>query len=581
MDRRIKIIFGIFCVWFLIIALTLWKVQIVNYERYAELAKRNRTRTVRIPACRGRIYDRYGRILVDNKAARQLVVTAAEVVDSQELANELAKLTDFTPEYIIEKIKENLFRPFVPAVLAEDLSDVTLTKVTENRFLLSGVDVQIRPIRDYLYGPAIAHLIGYVGEVNRKELEEGYNWDDIIGRTGVEQAKDDDLQGEIGFKQVQVDQKGNLDEILGVIKPEPGSDLSLTIDLALQEILYRAMDGQRGAGVVLDPRNGDILAMVSLPSFDPNCFVSPAKPEEVNKIFKNKERPLLNRAIGGLYPPGSVYKIIVALAALEEGIVGPKNIFNCDGKFTLGDTEFKCWAKHGWADLSNALKRSCNEYFYQVGLKLGYQPMVIMAQRFGFGELTGINISGEKAGLLPTVNRAKQPWYHGDTVNLSIGHGYILVTPLQAARMIAAIANGGILYQPQIFRSRQIEKDNKEGVVVDIDPNYISWVKKGLFRVVNEPAGTGYKTHIEELDVAGKTGTVALQEKGRERNICWFVGFAPYDNPEIALAVVIEDGAGGGATAAPVAKQVFLEFKQRKETEQKKALPQRHEDTKK
>jgi penicillin-binding protein 2 len=267
---------------------------------------------------------------------------------------------------------------------------------------------------------------------------------------------------------------------------------------------------------------------------------------------------MLNRAISGLYPPGSIFKIIVALAALEKGVITKKTLFYCDGEFQLGNTKFRCWEKngHGWVDLSNALKKSCNEYFYQLGLKTGPRAILDMAGRFGLGQATGIKISWEKDGLLPTV---ESRWFSGDTVNLSIGHGKILVTPIQIACLISAVANGGTLYRPRLILSEE-----SEGVQIDIDKEYIDLVKGGLLRVVNEADGTGHRAYISGLDVAGKTGTVELKRStrpkawvGRKRNICWFAGFSPYADPQIAVVIVTEEGESGGTTAAPIAQKVI------------------------
>ncbi len=570
MEKRIKVIFGLFSIWFILIAITLWQMQVVNYDRFRELAKRNRIRIVRIPACRGRIFDRDGILLADNKAARQLVVTASEIDDSQLLAEKLALLTKLTPAYILEKIKDNIFRPFVPAVLAQDMNEQLLVSVAEAQVELPGINIKIRPVRDYLRGEVDAHLLGYVGEIGQHHLEKGYHWDDIIGKTGIEEARDEELQGKLGFRKLQVDHRGNIDRVLGIIAPVPGSDLYLTIDTDLQNALYQALAGRAGAGVAMDPRNGRVLALVSTPSFEPNSFVSPAKEEVIRQIFSDSERPLLNRAIAGLYPPGSVFKIIVDLAALEEGVVGSKNIFFCDKEFQLGNTLFHCWAKHGWQDLGNALKRSCNEYFYQVGLKVGPLPIVAMARRFGLGKKTGIGISGEKEGLLPSQTALERKWYPGDTVNLSIGHGSILVTPIQVACLIAAIANNGIYYQPQLIlkwvddNGKEHEQEVPAGISLPVDREQLDLVKQGLFRVVEEAGGTAYSTRIEDLPAAGKTGTVELQKGRGKQNICWYAGFAPYEEPEIALAVVVEKGESGGQTAGPVARAVFREYLRKK-----------------
>lgn len=548
MDRRIKIIFISFCVWFTIVGFKLWYMQVLCKTRFLEMSHANRTRLVRLPSARGRIYDRNGRLMADNKAATQLVVIVDEVGDKQALAGDISYLTGISPEYILKKIKENIFKPFISAVLASDMNDEALVKVSESRWRLPGIAIQISPVRDYLFGEICSHLIGYVGEVGREELDSGYSWGDIVGRIGIERAWDRELRGTGGYKEVQVDYRGDVDRILRIVEPQIGESIHLTIDSTLQEELYSAMKGKKGAGVVMDPNTGEILALVSTPGFDPNLLVSPVKEDVVARLFMDKSRPMVNRAISGLYPPGSLFKIIVALAALEKGVISKKTLFYCDGEFQLGNTRFKCWEKkgHGWVDLSSALKKSCNEYFYQTGLKVGVSAIVDMAGRFGLGQYTGIEIPGEKEGLLPKEDKPK--WYTGDTVNLSIGHGKILVTPIQIACLISAIANDGTLYKPRLIMG-----EKPEGVQIDIDKKHIDLVKNGLFRVVNEPDGTGHRAYVNGLDISGKTGTVELKEKGRPRNICWFAGYSS----QIAVVIVVEAGEGGGATAAPVAQRVF------------------------
>lgn len=555
MGRRLRVIFIFFCIWFIVIGFRLWYMQVLNKTRFTEMSRVNRTRIVRLPSPRGRIYDRNGRLIADNKAAAQLVVRIDDIGDTEGLADEISRLTRLSPEYILKKIKENIFKPFIPAVLASDLSDETLVTVSESRWRLPGLAVQIAPVRDYLLGEAFAHLIGYVGEAGKGDLEKGYSWGDIVGCTGIEMGLDRELRGTDGYKEVQVDYRGDVDRILRILEPQIGASVHLTIDSALQEELYNAMNPRRGAGIAMNPKTGEVLALVSSPGFNPNLLVSPVKEDTVIRLFTDKSRPMLNRAISGQYPPGSVFKIITALAALEKGVITKKTLFYCDGEFKLGDTRFRCWEKkgHGWVDLSNALKKSCNEYFYQAGLKAGAGNIIDMAERFGLNRLTGIGTGSEKTGLLP----ASGNWYTGDTVNLSIGQGRILVTPIQIASLISAIANGGILHKPRLIMGEE-----PEDVQIDIDKEYIDIVKEGLFRVVNEPDGTGHRAYVSGLDVAGKTGTVELKEKGRIRNICWFGGFAPFNDPEIAVAVVLEEGESGGATAGPIAQKIFRKWRE-------------------
>jgi penicillin-binding protein 2 len=547
-------------------------MQVLQQSKYTNLSIKNRTRFVRLQSGRGKIYDRNGILLVDNKPATQLVVTVGEIEDREELAKDLSLITRLSVDYIVKKIKEYMYKPFIPAVLASDMNAETLINVAEQRWRLPGASIQVVPVRDYILKDTAAHAIGYVGEVGEKDIVSGYIPGDTIGRTGLERKLDSKLRGEPGYKEIQVDYRGNIDDVLEIVKPRNGDSFFLTIDSVLQTELFNAMEGHRGAGVVIDPDSGEILAIVSSPSFNPNSFVSPVKEDVVKNLFIDKDRPMLDRSLGGLYPPGSIFKIIVALAALEKGLVFEKNTFMCDGEFQLGDAKFRCWEKkgHGRVDLVDALKKSCNEYFYQVGLKAGRSAISEMAKKFGFGCVTGIEVPGERGGFIPddeyisSLDKNKK-WSSGDTVNLSIGHGKILITPIQAACFISAIANGGILYKPKI-----IFGEDPEGKEIDLDKKYIDLVKKGLYRVVNEPDGTGHTVFVEGLDICGKTGTVELIEKGRKRDICWFAGFASICDSKIAVVIVTEEGVSGGVTAGPVARKIFSKWKDLQEEAEKR-----------
>jgi penicillin-binding protein 2 len=569
MDRRIKIIFTVFCVWFIVLGCRLWHMQVFQQTRYKNLSVKNRTRFVRLQSGRGKIYDRNGILLADNKPATQLVVVVGEVEDRNNLAERLSSLTSLSYDYILKKIKEYGFKPFTPAVLASDMSLETLVNVSEAKWYLPGASIQVVPVREYLLGSVCSHVIGYVGEAGERDIESGYIPGDIIGRTGLEKKLDKEIRGEPGYKEIQVDYRGNIDAVLHLVEPKDGQSFFLTIDSVLQEELVNAMTGKRGAGVVMNPQTGEILAMVSSPSFDPNCFVSPVKADIIKNLFTDKERPMLDRVVAGVYPPGSVFKIIVALAALEKGVINKNKLFLCDGQFQLGNAIFRCWEKkgHTWVNLSEALKRSCNEYFYQVGLKTGHHAISDMAKKFGFGFVTGIDLPGEKSGFVPDnayfdgLKRTKNTkWSSGDTVNFSIGHGKILVTPLQAACFISAVANGGVLYKPKILFG-----GDPEGKMIDINKEHLDIVKEGLYRVINEIGGTGHIAFIEGLDVAGKTGTVELTENRKKRDICWFTGFAPFNEPKIAVVVVTEEGESGGVTVGPIARKVFAKWKELQE----------------
>jgi penicillin-binding protein 2 len=450
-----RVLAGILLVWAGVIVVTLWYMQVVKGEEYLERAVRNRIRLVRIPAPRGLIRDRNGVVLADNRPSFDLMATPTEIADRGRLLEELSRILGTPEEGLSARLDSFRHRPFEPVRLAADIGIAAATVFKEKSPELEGVEVQVNPVRHYPYGHSVVHLLGYVGQISPGELERlkdlGYRAHDDLGKMGVEEAYDSYLRGRSGVEQVQVNARLYRDRVLNRTEPVPGNDLQLTLDIRAQLILDRLLEGWKGAAVLLDPRNGDILALASHPSFDPNLLTRPVRREDAAEVFTRPDAPLLNRAITGEYPAGSPFKLVLALAGMESGSIDPDTVYDCPGVFFLGNSQFRCWRPegHGPVNLQEAIKHSCNVYFYHLGLELGVDRIEAMSRRLGLGELSGIDIRGESPGLLPGRSWKRRQfgraWYPGDTVNLSIGQGYLLVTPLQLAGFGAAIAGRGEL----------------------------------------------------------------------------------------------------------------------------------------
>jgi penicillin-binding protein 2 len=452
---------------------------------------------------------------------------------------------------------------------------------------LPGVVVDVMPVREYIFGEKMAHILGYVGEISRSELERDVSGDykpgDVVGKYGIEKYMGKHLKGESGGEQVEVDAAGRELNVLGKIDPVPGYNVVLTIDSYLQNIAWNALEGKTGSIIVMDPRDSSVLVMVSRPSFDPNLFNRGISMDNWGKLLNNPLHPMENRAISGQYPPGSTYKLIVAAAALEEGLITPETSLFCGGTFKLGNRIFRDWKKggHGQISLHRAIVESCDVYFYNLGKLVGVTELAEYARGFGFGAKTRLGFPGEKRGLIPTkewkLNNFGEPWQIGETICLSIGQGFILVTPIQLLNAYCALANGGTLYIPKIVK--RIE--TAEGQFVkEFDPvikshipvskKNIEVLKQALWGVVNEKGGTGQALKRKERDVCGKTGTAqviglpqednGVREEKTQYNLkdhALFVCFAPYKNPEVAVIVVVEHGGHGGSAAAPIARKVI------------------------
>jgi len=575
---------------FAVLLVQLWLIQIAWGPIFRRQSEGNRIQQRDITPFRGVIRDRNGDILAGNRPSYDIYVVPKEVGDRVELADKLSSLTYMDSDSANERLKWASKRSsYKPVCIKKDISRDELAVLEAHRFNLSGLLVEAKPVRYYLYGSLGSHLIGYLGEISEKELRSGKYPDnkagDMIGKAGVESAWQHMLTGVPGTERLEVDAAGRIIRVLSRKAPESGQSLWLTIDRRLQSLADKALEEKKGAIVAMEPATGRILAMASSPSFDPNVFVEGVGQDTWSRILKSEGYPLQNRVVSGQYPPASVFKIVLALAGLDKGIISPEDEIFCSGSYHLGGHEFRCWKKggHGAVNLHRAIVESCDVYFYNLGRKLGVDVIASYARRLGLGAQTGIGIGGEKQGLIPTrawkLKRVGEVWHPGETMSVSIGQGYVSATPLQIVRMVSAVFNGGILYRPQIalhIENAAGEKTHvfqpvKEGEI-GISKKAISVVRDAMIGVVNEPRGTGSKGISKEFVAAGKTGTAQVVRISRERSEgegdqselapelrdhAWFAGIAPADDPKIAVAVIIENGGHGGRVAAPLAGELF------------------------
>ena len=583
----------------------LWYLQILNGDDYRQKSENNRVRIRPIVAVRGMILDRFGKVMVDNRPAFDVFLLREDAGNLKEAIKNVSGVIKTRPEDIETSLRRE--SPIRPVRIKRDIDRETLATLLTNRLDLPGITVSIEPKRSYPYGNLGSHLFGHIGEVTEKQLSVGsytdYRMGSLIGKSGLELKYETYLKGVDGGKYVEVDASGRELSILKEIESYPGNNLVTTIDLELQKAAEEAFKDKAGAVVAMDPRNGEILAMISSPAFNPDMFSGPLDSEEWKLLINNPLKPLQNRAIQGQYPPGSTYKTFVAAAALEEGIITKDTVFHCNGGYRFGNRVYRCWNKngHGSVSLHRALVESCDVYFYQVGLKLGIDKIAKYSRKFGLGEPTGIELSDEKSGVVPDrawkQKRFGTPWFEGETLSCAIGQGFNLVTPIQLLTAYAALTNGGDVYQPHLTKAivgpdgkvlRTLLPDARKKLI--LSPETVELLKAGLQGVVNEPGGTARSARLDDIKVGGKTGTtqvVAMRAdqrvKGEDltywfRDHAWFASFAPVEDPRIALVVFIEhSGYSGGHAAAPVAGKILKSFfdleKQRKDGVQAEDKP--------
>jgi len=568
---------------FLVLLSRLWYLQVIESENLRNLSESNRLRLVPIAASRGAILDRNGKVLVNNTPSFSVAVVPQDVRDKDALLASLARYLDLDPEELRAKWEKGKGRAkFYPIIIASGISREQLEFLEENRLRLPGLDLEMKPIREYGNGQLAAHLLGYLGEISEAELDkeeyQSYNPGDYVGKSGIERSWERYLHGSDGGRQIEVDARGRYLRTISETSPTIGNSIVLTIDRDLQKHAEQSFGDKAGAAVAIDVNSGEILAFVSNPGFDPSLFTGRMSPQQWQTYLEDKRHPLENKALKGQYPPGSTFKIITALAGLQEGLINENTTVVCKGAHTVGRDTFKCWDKkgHGVVNLKRALKESCDVYFYQLGERLGVDRIATYAREFGLGAPVGVGLENEKGGLVPTTDwkekKYGKKWYRGETLPVSIGQGYTLTTPIQLAALIAGVATEGTVYRPYLVKKvvdpdgRVIKEFTPEVLKkVALRPEHFRPVKEGLLAVVNEPRGTGGMARLYEVKVAGKTGTsqvVKLRDsKGgvpyQYRDHALFVAFAPYDKPEVAVAVVVEHGEHGGSAAAPIAGRIL------------------------
>lgn len=581
---------------FLLLLLRLFHIQVWKGEDFRNLSENNRIRLMEIHAPRGKILDANHENLVDNRPCFDVSAIPEEIQDYESLERILKELSPLPPETLEEKLI-NLKHaiPFRSHALWNDATWETMAYLEANRLRIPGVVLQVNQARDYLVGDQFAHVIGYMGEISRVELKkhrkQDYRIGDRIGKVGIEKTWEKVLRGTKGGEQVEVDARGRQIRLLKRKTPIPGKNLLLSLDKRLQEVARKAFGSQSGVALAADPRDGSILCYINLPSYDPNSFVGGIGVSDWERLRTDPLHPLTNRAIQGIYPPGSIFKIVVAIAALEEGAVTPEEKIFCSGKYRLGRHSFRCWKRHGhgWVDLHQALVESCDIYFYQIGQRLGIRKIKTYAEKFGLGQKTRIQLGGEHAGLVPSPEWKKKrfntPWYEGETLLVSIGQGALLTTPIQVLMMISTLANGGDLWKPRLV-DRVVYPDGKlflenppqRRASVDTSSRTVAILQKALRDVVHSRKGTGQRTKLSRVEVAGKTGTAQVvrqeeQIKSEEqipwehRDHAWFACYAPVYAPEIAVVVLVEHGGHGGESAAPIAKIILEEYFRIRESE--------------
>jgi penicillin-binding protein 2 len=550
-----------------------WVLQVSNPQYYSELAERNRIKSIPILAPRGRILDRDGRVIVDNHASFGLILSRENL--NLEHLQAIAQGLDMDYDTLLKRLQKRGSQPsYQPVLIKEDLSPENLAFVESHKDFFPEMDVIESQQRLYPQNGMLAHVIGYTGEISEDELSNPalarYEPGDVIGKFGIEREYNDVLTGVDGERQEVVDSRGKIRTILGTKAAVPGKDLKLTIDLDLQVVAELAMEGKDGAVVALDPRTGEVLAMVSRPTFDPNQFAGGINAAAWAEIAQNPAKPLLNRAIQGQLAPGSTFKPLMALMGLETGTIDDQFTVGCPGGASFYGHYFKCWQKggHGRISLHRAIVQSCDVYFYNVGNRAGIDRIAQYAHEFGLGEKTGVDLPHEASGVVPStqwkMRNFRQKWYAGETISVSIGQGALTVTPLQLARATGGLAVGGVWQVPHLLRSLTGKEKPRS---FRVDPENVAKVVDGMCGVVNEGGGTGGRARLPGIEVCGKTGSAQLASNqflksaghGRTlRDNSWFVGFAPRQ-PEIVVAALYENGEHG-YLSAPVVRDVIKAY---------------------
>lgn len=570
----------------------LWFLQISNEEEFADKAYNNRVRVRELAAPRGHILDRDGRALVTNRPSFNVLLVRENTQNDELLIKRLAEVLNVEISTLWDRIRQaSNISHHIPILLEEDIDWKTLAYLENHNHDFSGIRIEVTPRRVYHYGDLAAHMIGYLGKISEKELQElpqgEYGGRDIIGKSGLEKLRESDLRGEKGTSYSEVNARGFEQRLLKRTDPLPGNEIHLTLDAELQQTAETLMNDadKAGAVVALDVNSGRVLALASTPTIHLQEFAGGISLKNWNAYLHNIQKPLINKPVQGQYPPASTYKMITALAGLEKGVIDENSVFYCPGYYSFGNRIYRCWKRggHGAVNLKKAIAQSCDVFFYQVGQQVGVDGLAEFAKKFGLGEKTGLEVEYEKAGLIPTrewkLRNKNVKWQEGETLSVAIGQGFNLTTPLQIAVMTSMFANGGKKYLPQIVEKvispegTTVEKLEPE-LIMEVEgmDEHIELVREGLVEVVQGKRGTARRARIEGVNIAGKTGTAQVvkiaQYKGLKdeeipykfRDHAWFTCYAPAENPEIAVTVLVEHGLHGSSGAAPIAKAVLEKY---------------------
>lgn len=592
--RRVIVAFGLVVVCFGILIANLYNLQIRQHAYYTTRSDANDIKMLPIAPTRGMIYDRNGIPLVRNVTWYDISVTPYKISDMDELLRQLTPIVDLTADDI-SQFRQALKSGsrYRPVVLKNALTDVEIARFAVNQFHFTGVTVNSYEDRQYPYGAELAHVIGYVSKINDTDLKalsknglaENYAADHNIGKQGIERYYENDLHGKTGYQEVEVDNHGRIVRLLKDVPPVAGKDIHLTLDLHLQEYIESLLAGQRAAVLVEDPHDGSVLAMVSTPSYDPNPFVKGISYQDYNKLLQDKDLPLINRVTQGLYPPASTVKPYMAMSALFNGVITPHTQFFGAPTWTLPGTQrhYRDWKKsgHGMLDVTKAIEESADTFFYQVAYMMGIDRINTMLSQFGYGKSTGIDLDEEYTGLLPSREWKqrvhKKAWYQGDTISVGIGQGYWIATPIQMVKAMVALLNNGKVIAPHLLEDERsgntvtpYRAPEASTQIASAASPYWALVRQAMFGMANAPNGTGYKFfHTAPYGIAAKSGTsqvFSLKENQtynakmipvRLRDHVFYTAFAPYNNPQVAVALILENGGGNGVTAAPVMRQIM------------------------
>ncbi|GAA0364515.1 penicillin-binding protein 2 [Bowmanella denitrificans] len=585
-------IVGLLCV----LISNLYYLQVTRFQDYQTRSNGNRIKVLPVAPNRGLIYDRNGELLAENRPSFTLEVVPEQVEDLDQTLSELAALLQISDEDL-EDFRQELKsqRRFKPVALKTRLSHEEVAQFSANQHKYPGVSVEARLTRYYPYGETLTHMLGYVAKINKKDLqklveagqEDNYAATYNIGKQGVEKFHEDRLHGQVGYQEVEVNNQGRIIRTLEFQPPTPGEDIILNVDVKLQRVIQGLMQGYRGSVVVIDPNNGAVLALYSNPSYDPNLFVHGISSKDYRRLLQSPDRPLINRATQGQYPPASTVKPHLALLGLDEEVITPQTRMFDRGTYRLKNVErpWRDWKKwgHGWVDVTKSIEVSCDTFFYDLAYRLGIDSISEMMVKFGFGDYTGIDLYEESDGNMPSRGwkRAKhnQPWYIGDTISVGIGQSYWTTTPLQLAKSVTVLVNHGTRYVPQLMRGRYVDGEMQLNAPRELSPLVLkhpqNWdvVLDAMYGTVNREHGTARKAFKDTKYIsAGKTGTAQVisiaedeeydAEKIAEhhRDNAMYIGYAPYDNPQIVVTVAMENAGGGSSQAAPIARKVMDYF---------------------